>query len=64
MTTNSLAAVNFFLGVVGVIQVSRILAYQRSVKGQTAGEQLEAAKDETIAAAEGVKDKVQAAVSN
>jgi len=31
-----LAAVNFFLGCVGVIQVSRILAYQRSLKGETA----------------------------
>jgi len=30
-----LAAVNFFLGCVGVMQVSRILAYQRSLKGSS-----------------------------
>lgn len=29
---NSLAAVNFFLGIVGTIQVSRILMYQASQK--------------------------------
>ena len=31
-TPNSLAAVNFFLGVVGVIQVSRILMWQQAQK--------------------------------
>jgi hypothetical protein len=30
---NSLAAVNFFLGVVGVVQCSRILMWQQSQKG-------------------------------
>ncbi len=29
---HSLAAVNFFLGLVGVVQVSRILMYQQSQK--------------------------------
>jgi hypothetical protein len=29
---NRLAAVNFFLGVVGIVQVCRILVYQQSLK--------------------------------
>jgi mitochondrial pyruvate carrier 2 len=33
---NSLAAVNFFLGVVGVVQCSRILMWQQSQKGLAA----------------------------
>ncbi|KAK1758643.1 hypothetical protein QBC47DRAFT_375340 [Echria macrotheca] len=37
-----LAAVNFFLGMVGVVQVSRILMYRQSQKG------LEASKDKTV----------------
>jgi hypothetical protein len=60
---NSLAAVNFFLGVVGVIQVSRILAWQRSVKGQTPEQQLEAAKDSAVEAAKGVTEDIKSAVS-
>lgn len=41
-----LAAVNFFLGCVGVTQVTRILMYQRSMEGGTIPEVLEAnAKD-------------------
>ena len=32
LTVSSLAAVNFFLGIVGVIQVSRILVWQQSQK--------------------------------
>ncbi|ROW16393.1 hypothetical protein VPNG_02882 [Cytospora leucostoma] len=41
-----LAAVNFFLGVVGVIQCSRILAYRSSVKNETA---LDKVKDQVTA---------------
>jgi hypothetical protein len=59
----SLASVNFALGIVGVIQVSRILAYNRSVKGQTAGQQVDAAKADAKLTAEGVKDDVKAAVA-
>jgi hypothetical protein len=59
----SLASVNFALGIVGVIQVSRILAYNRSVKGQTAGQQVDAAKADVKVTAEGVKDDVKAAVA-
>jgi hypothetical protein len=53
---NSLAAVNFFLGCVGVIQVSRILAYQQSIKGKTPVQNHEAVKDSAGVTAEGVKD--------
>ena len=33
-----LAAVNFFLACVGVVQVSRIMLYQQSVKNATPGQ--------------------------
>ena len=36
--TSRLATVNFFLGCVGVVQVSRILVWQRSVKNEIMGE--------------------------
>lgn len=49
MTLTSLAAVNFFLGIVGVIQVSRIVMYQQSLKKKSlpavAAEVKEDAKD-------------------
>jgi hypothetical protein len=51
--------VNFFLGVVGVIQVSRIVAYNYSAKGQNAEQQLESAKDSAVAAGEGAKEEVK-----
>lgn len=60
----SLAAVNFFLGAVGVIQVSRILIYQNSVEGKTAKQQLEAAKESAVGAAEGLKVDVKSVVAN
>lgn len=59
---NRLAAVNFFLGCVGVIQVSRILMWQSSVKKQSAGEQLENAEASAVESAKGVKEDVKAAV--
>jgi len=59
-----LATVNFFLGTVGIIQVSRILAYQRSVKGQAAGEQVEAAEESAVDAAKGLKKDVVDAVKS
>lgn len=44
-----LAAVNFFLGVVGIIQVSRILLYRSSQSNQTVVDEVkegvESAKD-------------------
>jgi hypothetical protein len=57
----SLASVNFALGCVGVIQVGRILAYRSSVKGKAA-QDIEAAKQNVVATAEGEKDNVKAAV--
>jgi hypothetical protein len=47
LTISSLAAVNFFLGVVGVIQVTRILRWRMSPEGKAA-----LAKAEAEAAAE------------
>lgn len=55
-TTYSLAAVNFFLGCVGVTQVSRIFLYQQSLKNETAGE---VAKDSAIDAKDTAKSIAQ-----
>ena len=53
----SLATVNFFLGCVGVTQVTRILLYQQSVKnGSTAEIVTEDAKDMGETVKEAVKD--------
>jgi hypothetical protein len=49
--------VNFFLGIVGVVQVGRILNYNYTVKGQTAGEQVEAAKEDVVEKAGDLKGK-------
>lgn len=59
--SSSLAAVNFFLGCVGVVQVSRIFMWQRSQKGSS----LEAAKElehELADSAKAVVDKAEDAV--
>lgn len=54
-TNDSLAAVNFFLGLVGIVQVSRILMWRSSQK------ELEAqAKGEVADAKEAVKQVVKA----
>ncbi len=58
-----LASVNFFLGIVGVIQVSRIAAYNYS-KGKTTGAQLEDAKDSVVETAEGLKDEAIKAIKS
>ncbi|CAG8956927.1 hypothetical protein HYFRA_00011976 [Hymenoscyphus fraxineus] len=52
-----LATVNFFLGVVGVIQVSRIMMYRNSAEGKAALE-LEAAKSSVAEKAGEIKGKV------
>ncbi|KAN0067125.1 Uncharacterized protein family (UPF0041) domain containing protein [Elaphomyces granulatus] len=62
-----LAAVNFFLGCVGAVQVSRIFMYRRSLKGTTTTTTEEAATDIAIATeakdvAEGVASKVESVV--
>lgn len=51
LTDARLAAVNFFLGCVGVVQVSRIFLWQRSQKGSS----LEAAKELEHEAADSAK---------
>lgn len=58
-----MATVNFFLGCVGVIQVTRILMWQSSQKNMSAGAQVEEAKDAAIDAAKGVVGDVKAAVA-
>ena len=43
---NSLAAVNFFLGLVGIVQCSRIYIYNQSLKKGGVPATLEAAKED------------------
>jgi len=57
-----LAAVNFFLGVVGVVQVTRILMWQQSVKGLTPAQQVEEAKDAAVDASKSLVNEVKNAV--
>jgi len=57
-----LAAVNFFLGVVGIIQVTRIVSHNMSVKNESPKEALEEAKDNVVETAQGVKGDVVDAV--
>ncbi|KAI4146557.1 MAG: hypothetical protein L6R39_003426 [Caloplaca ligustica] len=62
-----LAAVNFFLGCVGIVQVSRIVMWQRSVKGDAASELVQQdAKDavRTAKDASGVTENPEAAAKN
>jgi hypothetical protein len=57
-----IATVNFFLGAVGVIQVSRILMWRSSVKNESPKDQVEAAKESLVGTAQGLKDDVVSAV--
>lgn len=57
-----LAAVNFCLAIVGVVQVSRILAYRSSVTGSAEGA-IESSKEEEKRAAGAVKEDVKKTVS-
>ncbi|KAK9419003.1 putative Mitochondrial pyruvate carrier [Seiridium unicorne] len=57
-----LAAVNFFLGIVGVVQCSRIFMYHQSVKNAplpAAAELKEDAKDKAVELKEDAKEKVE-----
>ncbi|KAH7409585.1 hypothetical protein BKA64DRAFT_400813 [Cadophora sp. MPI-SDFR-AT-0126] len=56
-----LATVNFFLGMVGIVQVSRIAIHNYS-KGKTAGDQLEEAKESVKETAVGLKEDAVKAV--
>ena len=59
-----MAAVNFFLGLVGVVQVSRIVSYNAAHKGETVGDQIMEAKDDVEGVAKGLKVKVEEAVKS
>lgn len=57
-----LAAVNFFLGLVGVVQCTRILMYQQSLKNSplpAASELKEDAKEKIEEVKEAIKSKTQ-----
>lgn len=60
---HSLASVNFCLGCVGLIQVGRIIAYNRSVEKKSTGEQVKEVKDGIVASAEGIKEDVKGVVA-
>ncbi|CZT12405.1 hypothetical protein WAI453_001773 [Rhynchosporium graminicola] len=53
-----LATVNFFLGMVGIIQVGRITMHNYS-KGKSAGDQIEEAKESVKDTAAGLKEDVK-----
>lgn len=53
---NSLAAVNFCLFIVGTVQVSRIVVYQRSQSGSTEAALKDLAKDVKGTAVDAEKD--------
>ena len=55
---------NFFLGIVGVVQVSRIAAYNYNQKNQTAGQQVEELKDGAVDTAKGLKKDAVAAIKS
>lgn len=57
-----LAAVNFFLGCVGTVQVGRILAYQRRVKGASTTEAVGIEAQEEKEVAKGVVKDPKGAV--
>ncbi|EAW08805.1 mitochondrial pyruvate carrier family protein [Aspergillus clavatus NRRL 1] len=57
-----LAAVNFFLGCVGVVQVSRILMYRRSLDGGSTKEALKDMEQGVVGSAKSVSAKTEAAV--
>lgn len=62
LVRNSLATVNFFLGCVGLIQSSRILAWRSSHKGDSVTQEAkDAAKEEGAAGKKILKDPVGAA---
>ncbi|MCJ1453065.1 hypothetical protein MMC28_003410 [Mycoblastus sanguinarius] len=56
-----LAAVNFFLGCVGVIQVSRILTYQQSVKNASPAEVAKKDAEEVKDTAKGIAEDPEGA---
>jgi len=59
-----LATVNFFLGCVGVIQVSRIINYNLNHKGETAKEQIDEVKEGVVDVAKEIKGDVKSAIKS
>ncbi|KAG2026184.1 hypothetical protein GB937_002335 [Aspergillus fischeri] len=57
-----LAAVNFFLGCVGVVQVTRIFMYRRSLEGGSTKEALKDIEHEVVDSAKSAVGKAEAAV--
>ncbi|KAI4251683.1 MAG: hypothetical protein LQ352_004708 [Teloschistes flavicans] len=58
------AAVNFFLGCVGVIQVTRILRYQQSVKAGTVAEAVEQDAKDAAQTMKGTAENPEAAAKS
>ncbi|KAL8808515.1 MAG: hypothetical protein Q9182_000066 [Xanthomendoza sp. 2 TL-2023] len=59
-----LAAVNFFLGCVGVIQVTRILRWQQSVKNGTVAEVAQESAEDAAGTAKGIAQNPEAAAKS
>jgi len=59
-----LATVNFFLGCVGITQVTRILLYQRSLKGTTAAQEVKLDVKDATDTVKGIAENPQAAAKN
>lgn len=63
-TWHRLAAVNFFLGCVGVTQVTRILMWQRSQEAVSAGQVAEKDAKEVADTAKGIAKNPEGAAKN
>jgi len=59
-----LATVNGFLAIVGIVQVTRIVMYNKSQKGETVTEQLTEAKEGAIEAGKKLEKKIEGAVKS
>jgi len=59
-----LATVNFFLAIVGVVQVGRILNYNYTQKGESASDQLAEAKDSVVETSKKIEQKIENAVKS
>ncbi|KAL8909369.1 MAG: hypothetical protein Q9171_005057 [Xanthocarpia ochracea] len=59
-----LAAVNFFLGCVGIIQVTRILRWQQQVKKDSISEVAQQDTEDAARTAEGIVKNPEAAAKN
>lgn len=59
-----LATVNFFLAIVGVVQVGRILNYNYTHKGETASDQLVEAKESVVETGKKIEKKIENAIKS